>query len=200
VRGELQALERRLAELSPSVARREPIVAPISGVVSLAQTTIGQIVEARDVLFEIIDPSDLWIEAVSFEPGIGHEFTEAVAVTRSGERIPLTFMGRGAALRQQATVLTFKMQANPNQLAVGAPVRVVLQSSTKINGFVIPASAVVRGETGLPIVWIKTDAERFEPQLVKLTPLDGQNVVVTAGLKVDRRVVTDGVTLLNQVR
>jgi membrane fusion protein, heavy metal efflux system len=49
-------------------------------------------------------------------------------------------------------------------------------------------------------VWIKTDAERFEPQLVKLTPLDGQNVVVTAGLKVDRRVVTDGVTLLNQVR
>lgn len=200
VRGELQALERKLAELSPSVARREPIVAPISGVVSLANATIGQIVEARDVLFEIIDPSDLWVEAVSFEPGAGHEFTEAVAVMRGGERISLTFMGRGAALRQQATVLTFKMQASAHELAVGAPVRVVLQSSKKLSGFVIPASAVVRGDTGLPIVWIKTDAERFEPQLVKLTPLDGHNVVVTAGLKTDRRVVTDGVTLLNQVR
>lgn len=200
VRGELQALERRLAELSPSVGRREPIVSPISGVISVANATIGQIVEARDVLFEIIDPSDLWIQAVSFEPGVGHEFTQAVAVTRNGERIPLTFMGRGSALRQQATVLTFKMQANPHQLAVGAPVRVVLESSTKISGFVIPASAVVRGETGLPIVWIKTDAERFEPQLVKMKPLDGQNVVVTAGLKVDSRVVTDGVTMLNQVR
>ena len=200
VQGELQALERKRAELLPSVARREPIVAPISGVVSLANATIGQIVEARDVLFEIVDPSELWIEPISFDQIVPSEFTKAVAVTRSGDQVPLTFMGSGAALRQQATVLTFKMQANAHLLAVGAPVQVVLQSTTKVNGFVIPASAVVRGQTGLPIVWIKTDAERFEPQVVKTAPLDGTSIVVTSGLRVDKRVVTDGVTLLNQVR
>jgi hypothetical protein len=200
VQGELQALRRKLAELSPSVANREPIVAPISGVVSLSNATIGQIVEARDVLFEIVDPSELWIEATSFDQSVGSELAKAVAVTRRGDQIPLTFMGRGAALRQQAAVLTFKMEAGGEHLAVGAPVQVVLQSTRSANGFVLPASAIGRGETRLPIVWIKTEAERFEPQVVKTMPLDGSSVVVTAGLKSDQRVVTDGVTLLNQIR
>ena len=80
------------------------------------------------------------------------------------------------------------------------PVKVVLQSTAKVDGFILPASAIVRGQTGLPIVWIKTEPERFEPQTVKVEPLDGQSVVVTAGLKPDQRIVTDGVTLLNQVR
>lgn len=80
------------------------------------------------------------------------------------------------------------------------PVRVVLQSAVRVNGFILPASAIVRGQTGLPIVWVKTEPERFEPRTVKVEPLDGTSVVVTAGLKEDLRVVTDGVTLLNQVR
>ena len=64
----------------------------------------------------------------------------------------------------------------------------------------MPTSAVVRGATGLPIVWVKTAPERFEPQTVKTEPFDGDSVVVTAGVKPDQRVVTEGVTLLNQVR
>lgn len=200
VRGELEALRRKLAELRPSVAQREPVVAPLSGVVSLANATVGQIVDARDVLFEIIDPSELWVEAVSYDSNVDQHPARALAITRGGEQIPLTFMGRGAALRQQASVLTFRMRGDGQRLAVGAPVKVVLQSTMKVNGFVLPASAIVRGETGLPVVWVKTDAERFEPQVVKTAPLDGRSVVVTAGLKVDMRIVTDGVTLLNQVR
>jgi hypothetical protein len=35
---------------------------------------------------------------------------------------------------------------------------------------------------------------------VRYEALDGQRVVVTAGLKIDVRVVTDGATLLNQIR
>ena len=70
----------------------------------------------------------------------------------------------------------------------------------QVEGFIVPTSAIVRGQTGLPIVWIKTEAERFEPQTVKVEPLDGNSVVVTGGLKEDLRIVTDGVTLLNQVR
>jgi cobalt-zinc-cadmium efflux system membrane fusion protein len=200
VRGELEALRRKRAELVPSVVRREAVVAPIGGVVSLSNATIGQIVDARDVLFEIVDPSELWVEAVHYGKDTLGELSKAFAVTRSEDQIPLRFMGRGLALRQQAAVLTFKMEQAGSKLAIGTPVTVVLQSTSKVDGFVLPSSAIVRGQTGLPTVWIKTDAERFEPQEVKTSPLDGSSVVVTAGLKADQRVVTEGVTLLNQIR
>ena len=200
IRGELAALIRKRHELLPSVAAREPVVAPISGVVSVATATIGQIVEAREVLFEIVDPSQFWVEAIAFDANAGRDLQRAYAVASSIGQIPLEYAGRGLALRQQATVLTFRVAGASDGLAIGKPVKVILQSTAKIEGFVLPASAIVRGQTGLPIVWIKTEPERFEPQTVKVEPLDGRTVVVTAGLKADQRVVTDGVTLLNQVR
>lgn len=202
VRGELQALIRKRAELVPSVVSREPVRAPVSGVVSVANATAGQIVEARDVLYEIVDPSEFWIEAY----GHGHEamllkdIAASFAIVAGGRQIPVRFVGRGLALRNQATVLTFKIGGPDDGLAIGMPVKVVVQSQANVDGFVVPTSAIVRGQTGLPIVWIKTEPERFEPRIVKVAPLDGRSVVVTAGLKADLRIVTDGVTLLNQVR
>ena len=202
VRGELQALIRKRAELVPSVVSREPVRAPVSGVVSVANATAGQIVEARDVLYEIVDPSEFWIEAY----GHGHEamllkdIAASFAIVAGGRQIPVRFVGRGLALRNQATVLTFKIGGPDDGLSIGMPVKVVVQSQANVDGFVVPTSAIVRGQTGLPIVWIKTEPERFEPRIVKVAPLDGRSVVVTAGLKADLRIVTDGVTLLNQVR
>ena len=202
VRGEIDALVRKRAELLPSASSREPILAPISGIVSVATATIGQVVEPRDVLYEIVDPSQFWVEA----HGHGHEahalqnLTAAYAIVDGARQIPLEYAGRGLTLRHQATVLTFKISGRYDGLSIGTPVKVVLQSAMQVEGFIVPTSAIVRGQTGLPIVWIKTEAERFEPQTVKVEPLDGNSVVVTAGLKEDLRIVTDGVTLLNQVR
>lgn len=203
VRGELDALTRKRAELVPSTASREPILAPISGVVSLAATTIGQIVDARDILFEIVDPSEFWVEAHSHNIDAVKDLDTAYAVFDHAAHVaqmPLQFAGRGLALHQQSAKLSFKILRGHEGLAIGMPVKVILQSKVKIDGFVVPASAIVRGQTGLPIVWIKTEPERFEPQTVKVEPLDGTNVVVAAGLKADQRIVTEGATLLNQVR
>lgn len=202
VRGELEALIRKRAELVPSVGSREPVLAPVSGVVSVANATAGQIVEARDVLFEIVDPSEFWIEAHGHghEAGLLKDVAASFAIVGAGRQIPVQFVGRGLALRNQATVLTFRITGRDDSLSVGMPVKVVVQSQAKVDGFVVPASAIVRGQTGLPIAWVKTEPERFEPRTVKAEPLDGHSVVVTAGLKPGMRIVTDGVTLLNQVR
>ena len=202
IRGELEALKRKRAELVPAASAREPILAPISGVVSVANATIGQIVEARDILFEIVDPSQFWVEAY----GHGHEgqvmqnLKSAFAIVGGTRQLQLQYVGRGLALRHQATVQTFRIMDKPSDISIGMPVKVVVQSSSKVGGYIVPASAIVRGQTGLPIVWVKTEPERFEPQTIKYEPLDGKSVVVTAGLKDDLRIVTDGVTLLNQVR
>jgi membrane fusion protein, heavy metal efflux system len=200
VEGELNALLRKRAELQPSLVAREEIRAPITGTVSAANVVAGQIVEAREVLFEIVDPARFWIEAISHDATVASNISAAFAVTNSGERLPLEFAGLGLSLKQQGAPLTFKVtQASPN-LSLGKPVTVMLQSTVELSGIVLPASSIVRASSGLSIVWVKIEAERFEPHTVRHEPLDGQRVVILAGLKSDMRVVTQGATLLNQIR
>ncbi len=200
VEGELNALRRKRAELQPSLVVREEIRSPVAGVVSVANVVPGQIVEAREVAFEIVDPSRFWVEAIAHDPSVTMNLSKASAVTNSGETLPLEFAGQGLALKQQAVPLTFRItQASPS-LGIGKPVNVILQSTVQLSGFVLPASSVVRGQSGLPTVWVKSEPERFEARMVRYEPLDGQRVVVSAGLEADMRVVTDGATLLNQIR
>jgi membrane fusion protein, heavy metal efflux system len=49
-------------------------------------------------------------------------------------------------------------------------------------------------------VWIKTSAERYVPQPVRVQALDNQRVLVTQGLAADNRVVVQGAALVAQIR
>jgi hypothetical protein len=44
------------------------------------------------------------------------------------------------------------------------------------------------------------NAERFVPREVRVEPLDGERVLVVSGLEPSKRIVTQGVELLNQIR
>jgi hypothetical protein len=199
-KGEIAALRQKRKQLVPTLAEREEIRAPISGVVSAANVVAGQSVDAREVMFEIVDPARFWVEAVARDASVATNLTRAFAVTGNGESIPLVFAGAGLSLKQQAAPLTFQVaHAEPN-LSIGQPVTVILQLTVELKGIVLPASSVVRAASGLSIVWVKREAERYEPYTVRYEPLDGQRVVVLAGLKPEQRVVTEGATLLNQIR
>lgn len=201
VKGELDALIKRRSELLPSTEAREPLIAPISGVISKASVVVGQVVEQRDILFEIIDPRELWVEAVSTYPEIINKLVSAEATVHGHHILKLEYLGHGLALRNHASLLNFKiLNSEQEQISVGMTAKIILQLDQQQDGIVLPASALVRGATGLPIVWIKTEPERFEPHTVKAEPFDGNSIVITAGLKADQRVVTEGVTLLNQIR
>jgi hypothetical protein len=200
IEGELDALRRKRAELRPSLVVREEIRASVTGVISVANIAAGQIIESREVVFEIVDPTRFWVEAITHDPSVVSNLSKAFAILNNGDRLALEFGGVGLTLKQQATPITFKVaQALPN-LSIGRPVTVILQSTAEVSGIVLPAASVVRAPSGLTIVWVKTEAERFEPHTVRYEALDGQRVVVTAGVKADVRVVTDGATLLNQIR
>jgi cobalt-zinc-cadmium efflux system membrane fusion protein len=199
-KGEIQALRQKRKELMPTLVDREEIRAPITGIISAGNVVAGQVVDAREVLFEIVDPTRYWVEAIAHDPGIVDRLSKASAVLNTGETVPLEFAGLGPSLKQQAAPLTFRVVQAPTNISVGRPVTVILQSTDELTGIVLPASSVVRAQSGLSIVWVKTEPERFEPHTVRYEPLDGQRVVVLAGLKPDLRVVTDGATLLNQIR
>lgn len=202
-RVERTALARRLAHVSGSVSTNEELVAPVAGVVSAVQVVAGQVVEPRDVLFEIVDPSRLSVEALAYDVGLGSAIAGASArIDAAGDApaIELEFVGAGLTLRDQALPLMFRIVGRRGALAVGQPVRVYLRTQRTQKGVAVAREALVRLSSGETAVWVHADAERFVAQRVRVEPLDARRVAIVDGLKDRDRVVVDGAGLLSQVR
>ncbi len=206
-RREIEAAESELASLSARVSAvgaglgaREALVAPVSGVIATAQAVAGQVVDARELVFEIVDPARLQVEALAFDAALASDVAGASLAVGS-TRVPLQFVGAARSLREQALPLSFRAQgAALSALAVGQPVKVFVQTRTTLKGLAVPAASLMKNPSNQTIVWVKAAPERFEPRIVAAEPLDGVNVAVTSGLKPGDRVVTQGATLVNQVR
>ena len=198
---EVESLREQKRKLEPKPAEKLLLKAPVSGIISVANVRPGQVVSARDTLFEIVDPARLWVEAIG--AGGLDDYTAikaAQALDGKGEPIRLTYVGQAPTLRQHSRPIYFKVEDPRRTLAIGTTVKVILQSGYAVEGIVLPSSAVVRGANGLPQVWSKAAPERFKPLPVRTMALDGERVLVTAGLGAGDRVVVDGAELINQVR
>ncbi|WP_431862001.1 efflux RND transporter periplasmic adaptor subunit [Azospirillum sp.] len=197
----LNGLRRRRAALSPTLTTKEALRAPISGIVTANNVKVGQVVEGRDqVLFEIVDPARLMVEAVAFDPRVANTVHGATATTADGVTLTLEHLGHSLALRQQAIPLLFQINTPPQGLSVGQPVRIVAQIQGTMSGIVLPRQSVVRGPNGQPLVWEHESPQRFVARPVRMQPVDGNTVLVSAGIGPEARIVTDGAGLLNQVR
>ncbi|MGR4867935.1 efflux RND transporter periplasmic adaptor subunit [Variovorax sp. LARHSF232] len=201
-RAELQSLSAREKSIGASLGVREALSAPVSGVIARADAVAGQIVEARDVLFEVIDPSRVLVEATTADAALPARVGDASLQGIPGVKLKL--LGAARSLREGVLPITF--QAQPDKpgaampLAVGQPVTVLASLNERIKGFVLPAQAVVRNSANEPIVWIKSGAERYIPQPVQYRALDAGTVIVTQGLGADNRVVVQGAPLIAQIR
>jgi multidrug efflux pump subunit AcrA (membrane-fusion protein) len=198
---EVKSLRAQRSVLQPKPAQKLVLKAPVSGVISVANVRPGQVVNAKDILFEIVNPDHLWIEAV----GAGglddySAVTGAHAVDGNGKPAALAYIRQAPTLRQHSRPLFFRVEESPTALAIGAMVKVLLQKGEPVEGIMLPRSAVVRGTSGLPQVWIKVGAERFKSITVRTVQLDGSSLLVTAGLGAGSRVVVEGSELINQVR
>jgi len=206
-RKEIEALESEVASLGARInavgaglSARDALVAPVTGVIASANAVAGQVVDARELLFEVIDPMRLRIEALAYDAALAADLGGAF-MSVGGQKVPLIFVGASRSLREQALPLVFRAEGQAlSQLAVGQPVAVVLQSRSLVAGVPVPAASLMKNAANQTIVWIKTAPERFEVRVVTAEPLDGATVAVTSGLKVGDRVATQGATLINQIR
>ena len=206
-RKDIEALESEVASLGEraqavggGLSGREALLAPATGVIASAHAVAGQVIDARELVVEVVDPQKLRIEALAYDASVANDIAGAYIPVGSG-KVALTFVGAARSLRDQVLPISFKAQGEGlNQLAVGQPVRVIVQTRSQVKGISVPAVALMKNPSNQQIVWIKTAPERFEPRVVTVAPLDGASVAVTAGLKAGERVVTDGAGLLNQIR
>ncbi|MFZ3037994.1 MAG: HlyD family efflux transporter periplasmic adaptor subunit [Rugosibacter sp.] len=199
---ELAAFKKRKSAVGGSLGR-EALVAPVSGVVSAANVAVGQVVDARAVVFEVIDPQRLAVEALAYDPLLLDGLTKASAPIAGG-LLDLAFVGLGRTLKEQAMPVLFRVETPKNgalpAVAVGQTLKVLAQTKARQAGVAIPAAAVVRNAANESVVWVHESAERFVSRKVKAAALDGHSVVVTDGLNGGERVVVQGAASLAQIR
>lgn len=201
-RVERDSLRARLRSVQASLGAREALLAPVAGVIARADVSVGQVVESRETLYEVVDPARALVEAATVDAQLAERIATAAVAGFPG--IGLELIGAARSLRDGSLPLSFRVRRTTDQgalpFAIGQPVTVVAALVERTKGIVLPARAVVRGPSNLPIVWIKAGAERFVPQAVEVRPLDAETVLVTAGLGADNRVVVEGAALIAQIR
>ncbi len=197
---ELEGLRRRRALLAQNRVAPEVIRAPADGIVASARVVAGQVVAAQDVLFQIVDPAGLWVEALVFGADATREFRAATASVRGGAPMRLSLQGFGRAVQQGATLAQFRVEQPLPGLALGQPVTVVAELAEQVRGLILPRAAIVRAANGDQVVWRHVEPESFAAAPVRVEPLDAARVLVVAGLRAGERAVVQGAGLVNQVR
>lgn len=202
---------RRLRDLSDTVPRKmieeaeaavanEQLRAPVAGVIASANVVSGQVVEARETLFEIVNPERMMIEALAYDLTVASDIAGAF-IAIGQQKLPLRLLGVARSLRDQALPLTFAGEGTAlSGLAVGQPLKVFVQSRSMVQGIAIPAAALMKNPANQSIVWVKTAPEHFMPRVVTAEPLDGTHMAVTAGLQPGERVAVRAASLINQIR
>ncbi len=193
------ALQKRLGFVAASINTALPLAAPVSGIISASYVVAGQVVDGKELLFEIVDPERLAVEALAYDVSLVSTISGASAWA-ADLPLDLKFMGGGRQLREQALPLLFGITSRNALVAVGQPVKLIVRTTRRTRGVTLSRQAVTKTSTGDAMVWVRVGADRFVARRVKVKPLDAANVAVTEGLKDEEQVVVEGANLLSQVR
>lgn len=195
---ELEGLKDRRAALDKIRSEPAPLIAPVTGIIADGTPITGQIAQTNAIVFHIVTPERLWVEALSFDTIAGSG--RASAKTGNGKSLALTFRGSGLADRSQSIPVHFSIDDSAKGLRAGQFVSVFAESGEERPGIALPRTAVVRAANGQDFVFEHTSAERFEPRPVRAEPLDAARVLIAAGIDRGQRVVVQGAELLDHVR
>ncbi|KMO17354.1 efflux RND transporter periplasmic adaptor subunit [Methylobacterium indicum] len=195
---ELKGLKDRRTALDRIRQEPEVLTAPVGGVIAEAAAVAGQMAAPGQMVFQIVNPERLWVEALSFDALT--PAADATARMADGRTLPLAYQGAGLADRNQAIPVQFAIQGGSEGLRVGQFVTVLAATDAEQHGLALPRASVVRNANGQDVVYAHTAAERYEARPVRVAPLDGSRVLVEAGVTPGTRVVVQGAELLDQVR
>lgn len=200
----LDGLRQERAALLPMLKTQEFLRSPIDGVIASTTAVAGRVAQPGEMVFDIVNPRLLWVEATVPDPTIAAEASrgaQATARTPEGQTLAVTYVGSGPAVRQQSTPMLFRIDNPPNGLRVGRPASVLLRGEHHAQrGLPVRRSAISIGSDGVQQVWEQTDAETFVSHAVQTQDIDAQTVLVLNGLNEGARVVVRGVSLMAQLQ
>ncbi|WP_291354414.1 efflux RND transporter periplasmic adaptor subunit [Acinetobacter sp. UBA3106] len=173
--------------IAQKAEREGTIYSPISGVITQRQVDAGQTVAAGQTLFEIVDPSQLEIQAK-----LPSDMQSALKV---GQRIEYTIQGNPAQLTAVLSRVSpiadpasrqIEFFARPNEtinsLSIGSFVEGNILASTQVSGQLIPFD-VIQNPKDKPYVWVIRQNKIEKVNLVILEQRYRDNLAVVQGLQ-----------------
>jgi RND family efflux transporter MFP subunit len=187
-------------DLDPA-SRHFHLKAPISGVVTGVNFVPGQMVSAGDDLFEIIDPTRVWLvvrvpekdagrigkATGAFYEILGSEGTHVLDDSNS----QMVSVGDVVDPDTRTVGVVFEVDNPERTLRVGQFVRVALHTTSEFRDVAVPSSALY-DEGGTHAVYVQREGEAFEKRLVTTGIRFRDHVHITGGLSVGERIVTVG--------
>lgn len=193
----LTAAHEAIAGLGGSATEKGQLAVrtPISGVVAGRSIAPGSRVEAGTSLFAVVDPRVVWLR-VNVPAAMAPRVSRSSGATfrpegADGEYLVGRTVSVGSMIDSLSrTVPVIYEVANPDgSIKVGANARVAVRTGQRVEGVVIPTSAVL-DEDGRPIAYVQTEGETFEKRELTLGGTDGEWALVRSGIEEGERVVT----------
>lgn len=175
--------------------------APADGILTDVHLRYGQHVQRGEHLFDIVDPSRIWLKAqvpVSESSHI-NQINDAYFTVSGSDRILRIsdFNGRlisASSLLDPQTrriPVIFELQNKGNFLRPGSFAQVFLKTSASREAVAIPESAIL-DEDGTPVAYVQLGGESFEKRILKTGIKDEGYIEVLSGINEGERVVTLG--------
>ncbi|MFN2455362.1 MAG: efflux RND transporter periplasmic adaptor subunit [Pyrinomonadaceae bacterium] len=184
--------------------RTFPLLAPVTGVVSELKVTTGQQTEAGAELLNIVNLSNVFLEARVFEKDLAIvRDSRRASYTAAGSSNEIYKIGEGGDGRlvtigqtvdpQTRTVPVIYEVPNPlNRLRDGMFIEITVDTTGGVSVLSIPKQSVIT-EQGRTFAYVFAGGERFEKRAIVLGS-EGQDFYeVKSGVQADERVVTEGI-------
>ncbi|MBL8742809.1 MAG: efflux RND transporter periplasmic adaptor subunit [Myxococcales bacterium] len=177
------------------------ISSPIDGIVTRRSASIGKLVEQKDPLFQVVDPTVMWAEIDVPEMNAG-SIQEGAEVVVTVPTIPdEPFAGLVASVLPEVNPQTRTVTArvslkNPRQrLRANMFGEAAVVGKTPEGGVLIPRAAIQTVDR-TRFVFVRKEPLVYQVRHVTVPSKDGASALVTAGLEAGEEIVTVGSFLL----
>ncbi len=177
------------------------ITAPLAGVVTRRMATLGQSVQASELLFEVVDPSAMWADLEVLEQDLAHVRagqTARIFVDALPQRSftgSLDFIAPSVDPRTRTALARVRLENEEGLLRANMFGRAAIALETTQSSVVVPIGAVQRA-VGQAFVFVKKDARVFEARRVQVGLVDDEVAEIKRGVAAGDEVATTGAFLL----
>jgi cobalt-zinc-cadmium efflux system membrane fusion protein len=205
------AQKLRMININPSnitentISRTIPVLSPINGIVSKVNVNIGRFVNPSDILFEIIDPSDIHLNLKIFEKDLDKlsKGQKLMAFTNNqpDKKHACVISLIGGDLSEERTAEVHCHFENFDKLLVPG---MYMNAEIEIKShetLAIPEEAIVSFE-GLDYIFVKNTGMKFEMKAVETGVKENEFVeVINSASFAEKQIVTKGAyTLLMSLK
>ncbi|MBI2374973.1 MAG: efflux RND transporter periplasmic adaptor subunit [Deltaproteobacteria bacterium] len=202
-RAEVRTAEASLGMVGASAdgGAEYTLTAPINGVVTQRRATIGRLVDVTDMVFEIVDPSTMWVELDVPESELSL-VTVGQPVTVTFDGIPgrafvgaLSYVAPSVDPRTRTAIARLPLVNSDGALRENVFGRAHIRVTDPRASVLVPRSAVQRARS-VSLVFVRVADDAFEARRVTLQPGSGDLLGVSGRVQAGDEVVADGSFLL----